>query len=152
MERKIVEPMTVIYVAQEVAIPEVRQAAETWCAQIAREVGKHGLHVSGPWVFVSYGLPKNGKDRYRVEFCLPVSNGDTYAGGTFAVKTLARFACACAGYQGRMRHLFTRGYQPLVAEMVLAKLGFTGESREVYYAWHGPDSEDNRMEIQFGTT
>lgn len=150
MDKKIVEPITVLYAEQELSIPEVSVYGEKFCAEIMQEVEKYGLRVAGPWVFISYNLPKNGKDRYRAEFCLPIANGDDYAGGLFPIKSLSRFSCAFVEYNGKQRQLFTKGYQPLVREIVTAKMNFTGESREVYHAWIGPNSPENRIEIQFG--
>ena len=150
MDRKIVEPMTVLYAEQELSIPEVGVYGEKFGAEIMQEVEKYGLRIVGPWVFISYNLPKNGKDRYRAEFCLPIANGDGYAGGLFSIKSLSRFSCAFVEYNGKLRQLFTKGYQPLVREIVTAKMNFTGESREVYHAWIGPNSPENRIEIQFG--
>lgn len=150
MERKIVEPMTVLYAEQELTIPEVGAYGEKYGKEFAQEIEKNGLRVVGPWVFISYNLPKNGRDRYRTEFCLPIANGEAYAGGKFAIKSLSRFPCAFVEYNGKLRQLFTKGYQPLVREIVAAKMNFTGESREVYHAWIGPNSHENRIEIQFG--
>lgn len=150
MQRKIVEPMNVLCAAQELTIPEVGIYGEKYGVEIMEEVEKYGLRVVGPWVFISYNLPRNGKERYKTEFCLPIENGEIYAGGRFAVKYLSSFSCAYAGYNGKLRQLFTNGYQPLVREIVSAKMNFTGESREVYHAWIGPNSPENRIEIQFG--
>lgn len=150
MQNKIVAPMTVLYAVQELTIPEVSIYADKYGTEIMAEVEKYGLRIAGPWVFIAHHLPKNGKTRYKAEFCLPIEKGETYAGDRFPVKTLNRFPCACAEYHGKLRSLFTQGYQPLVREMVAEKMNFTGESREVYHAWHGPNSPENRIEIQFG--
>jgi effector-binding domain-containing protein len=42
------------------------------------------------------------------------------------------------------------GYQPLIEEINAVNLECSGESREVYHTWEGPDSENNVVEIQFG--
>ena len=150
METKIVEPMTVLYAEQELTIPEVGVYGEKYGAEFRQEVEECGLRVVGPWVFISYKLPKNGKDRYRAEFCLPIADGNAYVGRKFSVKSLSRFSCAFVEYNGKLRQLFTKGYQPLVREIIAAEMRFTGESREVYHAWFGPNSPENRIEIQFG--
>lgn len=150
MEKKIVEPMTVLYAEQELTIPEVGIYGEKYGSEIAEEVEIYGLCTAGPWVFISYNLPKNGRDRYRAQFCLPIANPEAYAGGKFSTRSLNSFSCAFVEYNGTIRQLFTKGYQPLVREIVAAKMNFTGESREVYHAWIGPNSLKNRIEIQFG--
>lgn len=150
MQRKNAAPMTVLYARQELTIPQVGIYAEQYGAQMMEEVRQYGLQVAGPWVFISYNLPENGQQRYTVEFCLPISNAEAYAGDRFAVRTLDSFPCAYAEYSGKLDQLFTEGYQPLIHEIVAAKLPFTGESREIYHCWASPQSPDNRIEIQFG--
>ena len=86
MERKITEPMTVLYAEQELTIPEVGIYGEKYRAEFTQEVEKYGLRVVGPWIFISYNLPKNGRDRYRAEFCLPLGNGEAHAGGKYPIK------------------------------------------------------------------
>lgn len=150
MHRKIVEPMIVMYVTQELTIPEVGAYGEKYGSEIMAEVERHGLRVAGPWVFISYNLPRNGKDRYVVDYCLPILNSDEYSGNMFSIRLLSSFSCAYLEYRGKLKQLFTKGYQPLVQEIVAAGAKFTGESREVYHSWAGPNSVENRIELQFG--
>ncbi|AJQ97087.1 hypothetical protein [Gynuella sunshinyii] len=63
---------------------------------------------------------------------------------------LAGFHCASTTFQGRLAGIFADGYQPLIEQIRSAGHIFTGESREIYHEWFGPDSEDNVIEIQFG--
>jgi effector-binding domain-containing protein len=55
--------------------------------------------------------------------------------------------CIQASYAAYLRI----GVQPLVKEMKNSGLVFTGESREVYHNWVDSNSNDNVIEIQFGT-
>jgi hypothetical protein len=150
MQRKTVEPMQVIYATQQLTIPEVGSYAKLYCAKIIEETEEYGLRIVGPWVFVACDLPRNGRQRYKVDFCLPIENGEAYTGNNFAVKNLEPLVCAFTEYRGKLRQLFSKGYQPLVREIVAAKMKFTGESREVYHVWVDSASPDNRIEIQFG--
>lgn len=152
MQRRIVEPMTVLFIRQELTIPEVGSYGEKFGAAIMAEVKQHNLQVIGPWLYISYNLPKNGKDRYVVDFCLPVQDASNYSGRQVAVKTLDSFSCACTTYTGKLRQLFTKGYQPLVQEIIAAGDQFSGESREVYHSWSGSNSADNCIELQFGVS
>lgn len=49
MQRRIVEPVTVLYAAQKLTIPEVGIYGEKYGAGITEEVDKYGLRVVGPW-------------------------------------------------------------------------------------------------------
>lgn len=142
--------MTVLFIRQELTIPEVGSYGEKFGAVIMAEVEQHNLQAIGPWIYISYNLPKNSKDRYVVDFCLPVLDVSNYSKSQAGVKTLGGFSCACTTYTGKLRQLFTKGYRPLIQEMIAAGDQFNGESREVYHSWVGPNSEENCIELQFG--
>jgi hypothetical protein len=150
MERKTVAPITVLCAPQELTIPEIGTYGERHGRELLADVEKYQLRIAGPWIFVSHDLPQNGKDSFLLEYCLPVEDGDRYAGGRFAIKSLERFPCAYSVYRGRLRHLFTKGYRPLVLDIIASGARFTGESREIYHSWVGRGSADNRIELQFG--
>lgn len=141
--------MTVLYASQELTIPEIGMFGAKYGCAIHGEVDTYGLEVTGPWMFIGYNLPKNKTDRFVVDFCLPVRETGDYA-GKFAIKSTGTFSCASSLYQGKLQHLFTRGYGPLVAEITASGARFTGESREIYHSWIGPESPENRIELQFG--
>ena len=150
MQRKTVAPMQVLFATQELTIPEVGVYAERHGRELMEAVETYGLQSAGPWLFVSYNLPRNETDRYTMDFCLPISNAQAYTGERLSVKQLGSFPCASLVYDGVLRDLFTGGYRPLIEQITAANLNLTGESREVYHAWHGPESHENRIEIQFG--
>lgn len=151
MQLKSEKSVTVVFVRQELSIREVGHSAAIHTGAILEEISKHGIEPCGPWIFVHFNLPKNGKDRYFAEFCLPVP-GVPEVDLKFPVKTLGEFPCASLLYAGPLRSLFTKGVQPLVREMKQAGLPISCESREVYHKWVDPKSKDNLIEIQFGTS
>ena len=65
-------------------------------------------------------------------------------------EALPALSCMRTVYRGPLAELFTHGYQPLLQAIAEAGLRTSGESREVYHAWLGPDSPDNRIELQIG--
>ncbi|MBK8800893.1 MAG: GyrI-like domain-containing protein [Fibrobacteres bacterium] len=151
MQIKTVDPLTVVYSRQELSIREVGEASASILAQIQGEVDRAGVKPCGSWIFIHHNLPKNGSDKHVVEFCLPVDLPQGVTLG-FPTWTLEAFPCAWAHYQGAMRSFFTKGVQPLVKEMKTAGLSISSESREIYHRWAGPNSPENEIEIQFGTT
>jgi effector-binding domain-containing protein len=46
--------------------------------------------------------------------------------------------------------MFQEGYGPLLGEIEVSGLGVSGESREIYHVWMGPEDPGNEVEIQFG--
>jgi hypothetical protein len=65
-----------------------------------------------------------------------------------SLKILPRFALGRV--EGALRNLFSDGYGSLLQAINTAGHAPSGESREVYHRWQGPDAGDNQIEIQFG--
>ena len=149
MDIKTTDPLTVLSAERRITLGEVATVSAELCPAIEQEAQQHGMAISGPWIFVSHGLPQDAYTAFRIEFCLPVSASGSYQ-GDFTLKTLAPMLCAAKQHIGPLRTLFSEGYGPLVQAITDAGHDFSGESREVYRRWHGPDAADNQIEIQFG--
>ncbi|GAB6261213.1 hypothetical protein [Photobacterium sp. R1] len=141
----------VLSVRRRLIISEIGPASVDSCRFIQDIIDKSNLHVTGPWHFIAYNLPQDNHTEFDIDFCLPVSGEcDEYLNEEVQARGLTRFQCASAVYEGSLDHLFEQGYQPLVKDIVEQELSFTGESREVYHTWCGPDSDKNVVEIQIG--
>ncbi|PKM13889.1 MAG: AraC family transcriptional regulator [Gammaproteobacteria bacterium HGW-Gammaproteobacteria-5] len=150
MEEKVIAPQRVLFIGQELSIPEVAEQAQVCCAEIIRVAQERGLQVAGPWVFVSHKLPDNTSDRFRIEFCLPVEGSLDEPAGAVECKLLTAMRCVHGDYRGPLADLFVRGYAELVEKARAAGHKLTGESREVYHSWQDADSLANHIELQFG--
>lgn len=144
MERKTIAPFSVLEERRTLALSEVGNIAASVCSTLSARAAALGLTVTGPTIFVAHGLPKDPDTLFPLSFCLPVT--PEAAEGT---THLSSINAACAVYEGPLSGLFSHGYQPLLADMAEAGLTPTGESREVYHRWTGPNHDDNRIEIQF---
>lgn len=149
MEIKRTDPVTVLSAERMSTLADIASLSAELCPALTQDAERHGLVANGPWIFVSYNLPKDGQSPFRIEFCLPVSANSAYQ-GRYALKTLRSIDCAAAHHKGPLQTLFSEGYGPLLQEISTAGHELSGESREVYHRWSGPDGADNRIEIQFG--
>lgn len=144
--------MTVVYHSVRTTIPGIFEKSETECPKLIKAVDALGLSSSGPWIFIAHNLAKNGQDQFQLEFCLPVTgNQESMKKGqeTIPMKILPAMDCASFTWRGPIRHLFTRGYGPLLKSIKDAGLKLSGESREIYHVWNGKKSTENEVEIQF---
>ena len=149
MELKQTECMTVLSAERTITIPEISAVSAELCPTMAEDAEQHGLVIKGPWTFVSHNLPRDEHTAFRIEFCLPVSAGGSYR-GNYTLKSLEPILCASGQHNGALRSLFSDGYGPLLRAINTAGHALSGESREVYHRWRGPDAADNQIEIQFG--
>jgi len=149
LEIKKTDFMTVLSAERTITIPEIPVVSMELCPAMMEDAKQHGLVINGPWTFVSRDLPRDGHTAFRIEFCLPVSTRSSYQGG-YTLKTLDPILCASRQHRGALRSLFSDSYGPLLQAINSAGHALSGESREVYHNWQGPDAADNRIEIQFG--
>ncbi|EOZ3812830.1 hypothetical protein [Citrobacter youngae] len=148
MQIKVQDELYVAYVRHILCIPEVAKYSVDAQKIIELELTKQGVEINNKWIFISYNLPKNGKTKYKMDFCLIVDEHAQTA-GEMSVQKLDKVTCASICYNGPLRSLFTQGYAPLLKSIVDEKLILTNESREVYHIWNGPSAKDNQIEIQF---
>lgn len=123
-------------------------AARLWPV-IEAELTQYGLTQTGPTVFVSHGRDGSVDRPFEHAFCVPVDQkaAETYA-GAFQLTTLPAVEHASATLVGPLtREAMARAYQACVDEINAAGRDFSGETREVYHHWSGPEAADNRVEI-----
>lgn len=149
MDIKETPDLWVLRAKRHLRIPDIKQAAIECTPQIEKQIAESGLKVGGPWLFISYDLPKDSKTFFDWEICRPVEKPERYD-GTMELHHLEPIIVASKVHQGSLRTLFTRGYAPLVAEIELSRHIFSGESREIYHSWNGPGAAYHNIEIQFG--
>jgi len=142
MELHTTAPITVLRRRQRLSLDAVGTQAAQAYAELHAEAQRRGLTIDGAPIFAARGLPQVAHTPFDLDFCLPVSGTD--------LSVLPALRCARRVFEGPLCDLFSHGYQPLLHAMAEAGLRASGESREVYHAWYGPDSSDNRIEIQIG--
>lgn len=142
MELHTTAPTTVLRRTHRLSLDAVGMHAAQAYAELRAEAQARGLTVNGPPIFAATGLPQDAHTPFDLDFCLPVEGAD--------LPMLPALRCARRLYEGPLADLFTHGYGPLLQAMAEAGLRAGGQSREVYHVWHGPESPDNRIEIQIG--
>lgn len=143
------QDMWVLSAARRIRIRDVAGVSAELSPVMMAEVEESGLAVAGPWVFIANNLPRDGKTLFDWRICLPVERPAAYS-GRFELTHLEPIIVASALHRGSLRTLFSKGYGPLVSEIERSRHLFSGESREIYHDWRGPDSPYHLIEIQFG--
>lgn len=144
MHIRFIEPIPALQRQQRLTIGQIGERAALAFAELHAEAEARNLTVNGPSVFQAHRFPSDEHTEFEMTFCLPVA-GDS-------VQRLPRLKCASLTFEGPLADMFASGYRPLLSAVTAAGLQTNGESREVYLAWHGPESRDNRIEIQIGVS
>lgn len=136
-----VPALPVVRQRHRLTLPQVGLTALDACPAVSAAAAAAGLQPAGPWIFAAYGMPRDAHTAFDLDYCLPVAGGDD---------CLPAFHCASTIYEGPLASLFTQGYASLLAAVAAAGVATTGDTREVYHIWEGPEAATNRVEIQFG--
>lgn len=149
MQIRETDAMRVISAASTITIPDVRTKSAELAPLIEADIERHGMTVTGPWIFVAHNLPKDSKTTFNWRICRPVTFDRAYDGALDLIE-LEPIMVASATHHGSLRTLFTQGYAPLVERITMSRHNFSGESREIYHRWSGPGAKYHEIEIQFG--
>jgi hypothetical protein len=149
LEIKATEAMRVIYCERRITLPQVKQMGAEAGTIIEAEIARCGMQITGPWIFIAHGLPKESKSLFQLRVCRPVQFDGQYDGPA-ALLDLEPIMVASALHQGSIRTLFTKGYAPLLADIDRSRHTYSGESREIYHQWNGAEAKYQGIEIQFG--
>ena len=142
MDIRTIEATPVLCRRGRLTLAQIGAEAARAYPDLYAEARTRGLPVHGPAILAAHDVPQDPNSAFDVEFCLPVAAPEG--------EHLPHLRCASLMYEGPLAELFTRGYQPLLQAIAEAGLRASGESREVYHVWHGPESPANRIEIQIG--
>lgn len=123
-------------------IPQIGEQATKAYESMHAEAQERQLVINGAPIFVAQSMPQDAHTDFELTLCLPVEGKD--------LPTLPGLRCACFMFEGPLDKFFTHGYQTLLHDMRNAGISPSNQSREIYHAWYGPDSDKNRIEIQIG--
>ncbi|WP_092974352.1 GyrI-like domain-containing protein [Ralstonia sp. NFACC01] len=147
MQMKVVPPVRVLSAPHRITLAEVGKTASAVCAAVEADAAAQGMTVSGPWMFIYRNLPHDPDTPCEIEFCLPVQSVPVYH-GRHVLKTLPGATCAAHVHEGPLDRLFD-SYATLLRAAAAQGCRLSGESREIYHCWQGPQAAENRVEILF---
>lgn len=129
------------------SISDIAAEAAARSSSIEEKIAASGLEPSGPWIFVSHNLPQDAETLFDWEIWRPVAGLPNEA-TAMEVEHIPSARVASRLFRGILAEIFTCGYLPLLTEIAGEGLALSGESREIYHQWSGPE-EQAEVEIQF---
>ena len=132
----------------------VRTTVRTLSASIdgaMAELFKHpdlGPQIVGPSILVYRGVTPSLDQPFVLEVGFPVREAFQPTGAV-KVRPLPALHCLTAEFTGPVRAI-DKAYDRLLPTVAARKLRQSGETREVYLRWDGPDSENNQILVAVG--
>ena len=147
------DPMTVISVKKTATLNTLTDIVGNTPVQMLVDMEAHDIEATGPMIFIYRGVNGDPDAPFELEVSVPVSDNAFQLrdySGRYSVNTIEAFRYVERTYLGPVDGLGKEGYEPLFIDMAKAGIEPSGEAREVYMNWVGPESPDNRTDIQVG--
>jgi effector-binding domain-containing protein len=135
------------FASEQTTIAQVARVAPRILTELARAHREGKIRRLGPELFVFHGIdPADLSKPFTLDIGVPVEEG-TPTFGDFHVRRTEVFHCATVLYTGPIAEI-GNAYEKLGPAIRAAGLAPTGQSREAYLYWEGPDSANNVVQIQ----
>ena len=130
---------TILYREVETTIPQIGEVSAPIVEQLKKLVKDKKVVFDGCMIFVYHGATGQPDQKFRLQVGIAVAEG-TEAQGEFKVQKLEPWKAATVLYGGPIQSI-ARAYEKLFGN--LGGKQPTGETREYYYHWEGPESNNN---------
>jgi effector-binding domain-containing protein len=127
---------------------ELKPAIEQAMTALSEAATAGRVAFAGPPVFVYRGTTGELDKPFTLEIGFPAMPG-AEAGGKIKVGPLPAMKAVALHYTGPLSAI-DKAYDELLPKVRSRKLRQTGESREVYRNWEGPESGNNQVLIAIG--
>lgn len=108
-----------------------------------------GGQIVGPMIFNYIDMTGSPDEAFTLEIGFPVQQGFQPEGAEIRVRTLGAMKCFSVNFEGSMKSI-DKAYDKLIPVIQARKLKQTGEIRETYYKWDGPDAITNQILVAVG--
>jgi effector-binding domain-containing protein len=130
-----------LYASTETTLNEMGEFIHATIDAMEQGMKNGSFHPDGPALFLYHGITQDPTHKFTLDVGFPVADG-TKEFADFKVKALEQYHCATVLYSGPIMSI-GQGYQQLFADLIGAGLQPTGEVRDYYLMWEGPESVNN---------
>jgi len=137
-----------LYGSTKTTLAKLSKAIDTLMPALSQGILQGKFIHKGEAVFVYRGATGDQQTPFDLEVGFPVPD-DAKAFDQLKTRKLSSFRCATMLVTGSTAH-YGEAYQKLFAGIGQAGHRPTGETREAYLYWEGPESPNNVTQIQAG--
>lgn len=146
MEIKNINKQKVYCKEFKTTLKEIQQFVASVPAEIASEIQKEGLEITGNQIWRYLGGDGNPDTEFTLEIAFPIKeNGKEHK----QLKEYDEFKCFTGMHYGAWSN-FGKSYEKIMGELMVAGHQMNGEIREIYHVVDFEDEEKNSTEIQVG--
>ncbi len=134
---------------KEIVIAEIGKFAAETMPELVKKAVDLKLGQNGPLILSIIGFKGDPEQPFKVEAGFPAYRQDDDYRGDFYFRTAPKFKCVSVIYQGPISGT-AAAWKKLVSDALTDGRAPSGESREIYLDWQGPDSPNTIVELQLG--
>jgi effector-binding domain-containing protein len=130
------------YVEAETTFADLKQTIDQLLPKIEAAMNSGRVQPQGGLIFVYQGATTDPSKSFRLQVGVPTRGAVGEAPDGAMIRKLQPLRAASVIFSGELLDL-PQAYQKLYAELFAAGLTPTGETRELYLYWEGPESNNN---------
>jgi len=130
------------YVEAETTFTDLKQTIDQLLPKIEAAINSGRVQPQGGLIFVYHGATTDPSKSFRLQVGVPTRGAVGEAPDGAMIRQLQPLRAASVIFSGELLDL-PQAYQKLYAELFAAGLIPTGETRELYLYWEGPESSNN---------
>jgi effector-binding domain-containing protein len=139
---------TILFGSREITFDKLLDTINDILPKLQAAVRENKTPVAGPVIFIYHGVNPMDNKPFTLDIGIVVQ-ADAKAAGDFKVKKLAPFKCDTILLSGPVSAM-SQAYEKLMPAVMAKKHEPSGEVREAYLYWEGPESANNVVQIQMG--
>jgi effector-binding domain-containing protein len=133
---------------EQTTLGGVPETGKRILAALQQAAATQGLQLNGPTIFIYPDLFIDPNTPFALDVGYAVPD-NTQAPASLQVKKLEPFRCVTVLYNGPMAQV-GQAYASLVSQIEADGYTPTGELRQMFLYWEGPESANNIVQIQMG--
>lgn len=148
MERKTIQPITVLKYSMETTMSTFLQDIGTIPQEIDAKINELGLEPTGPHTWNYFCCDGSPDKPFMLDIAVPVKEGKGET-GKFKIDSFPEFVCVVTEHKGPWSEL-GKTYEKFIPEVLKNRLQMSGFSREIYHLVDLENQENCVTEIQIG--
>jgi len=143
-----VPPLMFVHSTHTTTLEQIGEVADATIPKLLDAIKAVDKKPDGPVMFVYHGITEDPEEAFKLEIGYPMDR-QANAIGDFPVRVLEPMKALTVRIKGPIDHI-SHAWTAVHEAAAAQKLEPTGESREIYHVWDGPQGSTNITEVQLG--
>ncbi len=139
---------TILFASRETTFDKLLDTINDVLPKLRAAIRENKTPVAGSVIFIYHGVNPTDNKPFTLDIGVVV-DAEAKAAGDFKIRKLEPFKCDTILLSGPVSAI-SQAYEKLMPAVMARKHEPSGEVREAYLYWEGPESANNVVQIQMG--